>query len=84
MRFRNTSPRNLKYVDSRLGIYIVALGVIVVLVGLAAMAGLLGWVGRLPGDLRYGNGNVRVFAPFATMILLSVVLTIVLNLFVRR
>lgn len=69
--------------DSRAGLFIVVIGVVVVLVGLAAMAGLLGWVGRLPGDLRYSSGNVRVFAPFATMILVSIVLTVVLNLLRR-
>jgi ABC-type methionine transport system permease subunit len=71
-------------VDQRTGLYVVAAGVVIVLLGLAAMAGLLGWVGRLPGDLRYSSGNVRVYAPLATMLLLSIVLTIVLNLLLRR
>ena len=69
--------------DERAGLLIVVIGVIVVLVGLAAMLGLLGWVGRLPGDLSYSSGNVRVFAPIATMLLVSIVLTVVLNLLRR-
>ena len=39
---------------------------------------------RLPGDLTFGRGNLRVFVPIGTSILISVVLTILLNLFLRR
>lgn len=39
---------------------------------------------RLPGDLVLRRGNVTVYAPLGLMILLSVVLTLVLNLFLRR
>jgi hypothetical protein len=39
------------------------------------------WFGRLPGDLRLGSGNTRVFIPITSMILLSIILTIVVNLF---
>lgn len=40
--------------------------------------------GRLPGDLALGSGNVRIYVPIATSILLSVVLTLVLNFLARR
>jgi hypothetical protein len=43
-----------------------------------------GVIPRLPGDLSFGKGNTRVYVPLGTSIVLSVVLTIVLNLFVRR
>ena len=66
-----------------MGLLIVGAGVVIALIGLAAMAGLLGWVGRLPGDLRYSNGNVRVYAPLATMLVVSLVLSLVLALFRR-
>jgi hypothetical protein len=39
---------------------------------------------RIPGDLSFGKGNVRVFVPIGTSILLSIVLTIVLNLLFRK
>jgi hypothetical protein len=39
---------------------------------------------HLPGDLSFKLGNVRVFFPIATSIVLSIVLTVVLNLFFRR
>lgn len=40
-------------------------------------------LGQLPGDLRIERGNLRCLIPLATSILLSVVLTVLLNLFVR-
>lgn len=40
--------------------------------------------GRLPGDLRFGRGNARVYIPLATCLIVSIVATIVLNLFSRR
>jgi hypothetical protein len=70
--------------DSRtLGLLLVALGLGVALVGLLVMAGLLGWFGRLPGDIRIEGENVRVFVPIVSMLLISLVLTLVFN-FVRR
>lgn len=41
-------------------------------------------VDRLPGDLAFRRGNVTVWAPIGTMIVVSLVLTIVLNLWLRR
>jgi len=37
--------------------------------------------GRLPGDVHIDRGNVQIFIPFGTMILVSVVLTLLLNVF---
>ena len=65
------------------GLFIVAFGVAVVVVGLIAMTGALAWFGRLPGDIRYSSGNTRVFFPITTMIIVSVVLSLLMYL-VRR
>ena len=51
--------------------------------GLLVAASALG-LRRLPGDLAFGKGNVRVYVPLATSILVSVVATLVLNLAFRR
>lgn len=61
------------------------------LIGLAlVLFGGLFWVlarttafGRLPGDLSFSGGNVSVYVPFVSMIILSVVLTIVVNVALR-
>jgi uncharacterized integral membrane protein len=41
-------------------------------------------VDRLPGDLVFRRGGVTVYFPLGLMILLSVVGTILLNIFLRR
>jgi len=43
----------------------------------------LGWLGRLPGDISYQNGDFRFYFPVTTCILVSVVLTL-LAIFFRR
>ncbi len=51
--------------------------------GLFLVLGRFG-LDRLPGDLVLRRGNVTVYFPIGLMILLSVVGTILLNLFLRR
>ena len=69
---------------SSLGRAILVVGLGLAAVGLAlVVAGALG-LGRLPGDLSLGKGNVRVYVPLASCLLLSGVATIVLNLISRR
>ena len=60
-------------------------GAIVLLIvgGLFLLLGRFG-LDRLPGDLIFKRGNVTVYFPIGLMILLSIVGTIVLNLFLRR
>jgi hypothetical protein len=41
------------------------------------------WAERLPSDVAIGRDNFTLYAPAGTMILLSVVLTLVLNLIIR-
>lgn len=42
------------------------------------------WLGRLPGDFRWSRGGTTIFLPIATSLLLSALLTLLLNLFTRR
>ena len=67
-----------------LGRLLIWLGGGLLLVGLLMIAaGRITGLGRLPGDIVIRRGNVTVFVPLATMVLVSVVLTIVLNVIVR-
>jgi hypothetical protein len=59
------------------GLVLAGFGVLLVVVG-------KGLLPHLPGDLSFKVGSVRVFFPLATSILLSIVLTLLLNLFFRR
>ena len=62
------------------------IGAAVVLLVLGGLFVLLGRFGldRLPGDLVFRRGNFTLYFPIGLMIILSVVGTIVLNLFFRR
>lgn len=58
-------------------------GVVVILVGLAARYGLVSWFGNLPGDIRRVGERSVVFIPVTSMVVVSVVLTIIVNLLGR-
>jgi hypothetical protein len=69
----------------QIGRMLVVLGVLVVLVGaLLLLAGRIPWLGRLPGDFVLRRGPLTVYFPLVTSIIVSIVLTILLNLFWRR
>lgn len=65
------------------GLLVVAGGVLIIVVGLLIYSGALGWFGRLPGDIRYERGSVRVFIPIVSMLLISLALTLLFNLLRR-
>jgi hypothetical protein len=66
----------------RLGNLLMVIGASVLVLGaLVRFApGLFGWFGNLPGDVRIENENSRVFIPITSMIVVSVALTIIVNL----
>ena len=68
------------------GIGKLLIGGAIVLLVLGALFLLLGRLGldRLPGDLIFKRGNFTLYFPIGLTILLSIVGTIVLNLFLRR
>jgi hypothetical protein len=57
------------------GLLIVSVGVLVILIGLVAMRGWLGWFGHLPVDIRIERPNLRVYVPIGSMILVSILLS---------
>ena len=62
-------------------------GIILVVVGLLMIllpADKLSFLGRLPGDIVVKKKSFTVYFPVVTMILLSIVLTLILNLISRR
>lgn len=67
-----------------------ALARTLIFVGLAvALTGAILWgaaklgLGRLPGDIVIERDNVRIFFPIVTGIVISIVLTLILNVAVR-
>ncbi|NNF96264.1 MAG: DUF2905 domain-containing protein [Halobacteria archaeon] len=41
------------------------------------------WCGKLPGDIRIEIGNSKIFIPITSMLIISIVLTVLVNLFRR-
>ena len=65
------------------GPLIIVAGLVVVLIGILVWLGGLSWFGRLPGDIRIERDAVRVYIPLVSMLVISIVLTLLLNL-IRR
>ncbi len=65
--------------------WFIILGVILLLIGAALQFApwLLSWFGKLPGDIRIRTDSTSVFIPITSMILVSLVLTLLLNLLNR-
>ena len=70
---------------STVGKWIILIGLgLAVLGGLVWLAGRAGFpLGRLPGDIHIQNGNISFYFPCASSIIVSIVLTILLNVAVR-
>lgn len=67
------------------GRMLLVFGLLIAAVGVALMLlPRLPFLGRLPGDLSFQWGDTRVHVPLATSIILSIVLTLLLNLLIRR
>jgi hypothetical protein len=59
-----------------LGIAFLAIGLI-----LYFMPWMLGWFGKLPGDIDYRGENIRVFIPITSMIIVSIAISLIIRFF---
>lgn len=66
------------------------IGRVLIVVGFVSLVAgglflLLGKAGitSLPGDLKFAKGNFRFYFPIGTSIVLSIILTVLLNVFLR-
>lgn len=68
-----------------MGKIILMIGIFMVITGgLLLLAGKVPGLGRLPGDIFVQRGNFTFYFPVVTMIIVSAVLTLLLNLLFRR
>ncbi|WP_207955558.1 DUF2905 domain-containing protein [Segetibacter sp. 3557_3] len=71
--------------NQQTGKYMIIAGMVIVVAGVLVylFANKLGWFGKLPGDIRIEKENFRLYMPITTMILLSLLLTLIINI-IRR
>jgi len=75
------------YTWNQIGKWLVALGIGIAILGSLLLAGSrLGsrvpWLGRLPGDIHVERKGFSCYFPLASGLVLSILLTIVLNLLI--
>lgn len=63
------------------GIFILLILIFLTIIGFLIFSRRrLAWFGRLPGDMSYEGQRTRVYAPLASMLLLSLVLSLAMYL----
>ena len=68
-----------------IGRILVIFGIVFVALGLIFMfGGKVPFIGHLPGDIAIRGKNWSFYFPIVTCIILSIILTLLLNLFFRR
>lgn len=68
------------------GKLLAAMGVALLIIGLIVSYApwLINWFGKLPGDIRIEDEKKWVFIPITSMFVVSIILTIIINLFFRK
>lgn len=68
----------------QLGKLLLIVGATIVVLGLLfLLLGRTGFLGKLPGDINITSGNFTCMVPLASMILISLLLTIIANVLLR-
>jgi hypothetical protein len=69
--------------NTTIGKYLIVIGLFILIVGVVVyfLGDRMHWFGRLPGDIRVEKENIRIFIPLTTMILLSILITLIINIF---
>lgn len=74
-----------------MGKIFIFLGLLFILIGIFLLFGekiakipFLGRLGKLPGDIRVEKDNFTFYFPLATSIIISLILTLLFNLFRKR
>jgi hypothetical protein len=64
------------------GKYIIFIGLLFVVVGIIVyfFHDAFKWFGRLPGDIRIEKKNVIFYFPIVSMIIISIILTLIINI----
>lgn len=68
-----------------IGRMLIFFGIVIIFTGLLFMlAGRIPHLGKLPGDIAIHKKGLHIYFPLATSLIISLVLTIILSIFIRR
>lgn len=68
-----------------IGKILIIFGIIFIIIGLLISYTNIGkFLGKLPGDIHYKKGNVSFHFPIIACLLISIIITILLNIFLRK
>ncbi len=64
---------------------LIIIGLVVVFAGILLLVAIryFPWLGNLPGDFRFERENFKIYMPLATMLLISILASIILNIVIR-
>jgi hypothetical protein len=67
------------------GKYIIVIGAIIIVCGIILyfFSDSFKWLGRLPGDVRIERKNFHFYFPLATMLIISALITLIINIIKR-
>lgn len=68
--------------NAETGKWIILIGALIIVVGVLIyfFHDKLHWIGRLPGDIRIEKENFRFYFPITTMILISLLISLIVQL----
>jgi uncharacterized membrane protein len=69
-----------------MGRWLILIGIIILIIGIVvqyAPSRWWLWFGRLPGDVRIEKGNVRIYFPWVSTLIISIILSVILTLWRR-
>ena len=67
------------------GRFLLVFGAVVVVIGIIlTFSRHIPFLGRLPGDLFFQKGSLRIYLPIMTCLILSLIITLGVNIFMRR
>jgi len=66
-----------------MGRWLIIAGIALIVIGIIIRYApwLAGWFGKLPGDIHIEKENSKLYIPITSMLAISIVLTILVNLF---
>lgn len=67
------------------GRLLIIIGLVIAFAGVVILIAVrfFPWLGNLPGDFSFEGENFKIYFPLATMILISILATILLNIIIR-